>query len=109
MKAFVLEAISYFVVGEALTFYQHLDNHNLYLKTLPFLLLKLMLQECPFCRSCSIIVSICCCESLVNRVFVLLFNVIYIAIEMATKMIIEMDRKYSFSSHKRSFLYVKFT
>ena len=97
MKALVLEAISYFVVGEALTFYQHLDNHNLYLKNFAIFTIKIDAPGmCPFCKSCSIIVSICCCESLVNRVFVLLFNVICIAIEMATKMIIEMDRKYSF-------------
>lgn len=49
MKAFVLEAISYFVVGEALTFYQHLDNHNLYLKNFAIFTIKIDAQECvPF-------------------------------------------------------------
>lgn len=49
VKAFVLEAISYFVVGEALTFYQHLDNHNLYLKNFAIFTIKIDAPGiCPF-------------------------------------------------------------
>lgn len=62
-----------------------------------FFIIKIdVLGMCFFCKLCLIIVFICCCELLVNCVFVLLFNVICIVIEMVIKMIIEMDRKYSF-------------